>query len=193
VTEQSSAPNVEYGLRTGNPEPLLDPTHSGLRARNLHTSMFRRLMGSALVAGFVLVADQITKSLAERYLALFPEQSMSVVGDFARLTYVSNRGAAFGILQDRTVFFVVVGVVVVGGILASYRYFPLTSGSLNLALGLQLGGAVGNLIDRLRFGYVVDFIDVAIWPVFNLADSAIVIGVGILAFHLLRTTDARQT
>jgi len=150
-------------------------------------------MGSSLVAGFVLIADQITKSLAELYLAVFPEQSVSVVGDFVRLTYVSNRGAAFGILQDRTIFFVVVGVVVVGGILASYRYFPLTSSSLNVALGLQLGGAVGNLLDRLRFGYVVDFIDVAIWPVFNLADSAIVIGVGILAFHLLRTTDARET
>jgi len=150
-------------------------------------------MGSSLVAGFVLIADQITKSLAELYLAVFPEQSVSVVGDFVRLTYVSNRGAAFGILQDRTIFFVVVGVVVVGGILASYRYFPLTSTSLNVALGLQLGGAVGNLLDRLRFGYVVDFIDVAIWPVFNLADSAIVIGVGILAFHLLRTTDARET
>jgi signal peptidase II len=62
-----------------------------------------------------------------------------------------------------------------------------------MALGLQLGGAVGNLVDRVRYGYVVDFFDVGIWPVFNVADSAIVVGVGILAFRLLRASDARGT
>jgi signal peptidase II len=190
VTEQSPTQNVEYGLRTGPPETLLPATHPGLRAPR---SVLRRLVTSTLIAGFVLVADQITKSLSERFLVAFPEQSMPLISDFARLTYVSNRGAAFGILQDRTMFFVVVGVVVVGVILASYRYFPVTSTALNLALGLQLGGATGNLIDRVRFGYVVDFIDIGIWPVFNLADAAIVVGVGILAFHLLRSSDARET
>ncbi len=155
--------------------------------------MVRRLAGSSLVAAFVLVADQITKSLSVRFLVDQPEQSVPILGDFARLTYVSNRGAAFGILQDRTIFFVIVGLVVIGVILASYRYFPVTSVPLRLALGLQLGGAIGNLVDRVRFGYVVDFIDVAIWPVFNLADSAIVVGVGILAFHLLRSSDARES
>ncbi len=193
MTEQSPTRNVEYGLRTGNPEPLLPATHSGLRARTSRVALLRRLVGSSLVGGFVLAADQITKALAERFLLGHPDQSMHVISDFARLTYVSNRGAAFGILQDRTEFFVVVGLVVVGVILASYWYFPVTSGVLNLALGLQLGGAVGNLIDRVRFGYVVDFIDLGVWPVFNLADSAIVVGVGILAFHLLRSSDGRTT
>jgi len=192
VSEQSPTQNVDYGLRRGAAEPLLPASHAGLRARPSRAAVARRLVASVLIALSVLFADQITKSVAERYLMRVPDQSVQVMGDFARLTYVSNRGAAFGILQDRTVFFVVVGLVVVGVILASYRYFPVTSSVLNLALGLQLGGAVGNLIDRLRFGYVVDFIDVAIWPVFNLADSAIVVGVGILAFRLLRSSDVRE-
>jgi signal peptidase II len=182
---------VEYGLRTGSPEPLLPSAHPGLRDRQARKSILRRLVGSALVAGFVLVSDQFTKAFAERFLLLHP-QSVEVFGDFARFTYVSNRGAAFGILQDRTMVFVIVGIVVVAVILASYRYFPVSSGSLNLALGLQLGGAMGNLIDRVRLGYVIDFIDIGAWPVFNLADSAIVIGVSILAFHLLRSSDARE-
>jgi signal peptidase II len=171
---------------------LLPSTHAGLRDRQARSSAYRRLVGSGLIAGFLLVADQVTKAMAEMYLLTHPEQSIQVIGDVLRLTYVSNRGAAFGILQDRTLVFVIVGIIVVAVILASYRYLPVASGSLNLALGLQLGGAIGNLIDRVRFGSVVDFIDIGPWPVFNLADSGIVIGVGILAYHLLRPADARE-
>ena len=148
--------------------------------------MVRRLTGSVLTATVVLVADQLTKGLAETYLPRFQDGSVSIIGELLRLTYVANRGAAFGILQDRTLFFVFIGLAVIGVIVVSYRYFPLNGFLLNLALGLQLGGAVGNLIDRVRYGYVVDFIDVAVWPVFNVADSAIVIGVGILAFRFWR-------
>lgn len=159
--------------------------HTRTRAAR-SAAVLRRLAGSMLAATGVLIADQITKGLAETYLPRFPDQSIPILGDLLRLTYVANRGAAFGILQDRTLFFVAVGLVVVVVIVASYRYFPVNGALLNIALGLQLGGAIGNLIDRIRYGYVVDFIDVAIWPVFNLADSAIVIGVGILALRLLR-------
>lgn len=151
----------------------------------------RRVALSILTAVGVLAADQATKWLAQTYLTQQPDQSVSIAGDLLRLTYVANRGAAFGILQNQTVFFVVVGVAVVGVIVASYRYFPVDGYLLNLALGLQLGGAIGNLIDRLRHGFVVDFVDFAIWPVFNVADSSIVIGVGILALHLLRQPDTR--
>ncbi len=148
-----------------------------------------RLGASIFTAVAVVVLDQITKRLAEYYLLQRPDQSISIVGEVLRLTYVSNRGAAFGILQNQSVLFVIVGVAVIGAILVSYRYFPKMSLLLNIALGLQLGGAIGNLIDRIRLGYVVDFVDVAIWPVFNVADSAIVIGVGVLAFHLLKGSD----
>jgi signal peptidase II len=130
--------------------------------------------------------------MAEYYLLQTPDHSISLVGELLRLTYVSNRGAAFGILQNQSILFVIVGIAVIGAILVSYRYFPKMSLLLNIALGLQLGGAIGNLMDRIRLGYVVDFVDVAIWPVFNVADSAIVVGVGVLAFHLLKGSDERD-
>ena len=162
--------------------------------------LVRRLVASVAIAFGVVIADQLTKWLANTYLTRVPDQSISIIDDYLRLTYVANRGAAFGILQNQTLFFVIIGIGVIAVIVASYRYFPVNGVLLNLALGLQLGGAVGNLIDRVRHGYVVDFIDVALrrggtngvaleWPVFNLADSAIVIGVGILAFHLMRTPE----
>jgi signal peptidase II len=148
-----------------------------------------RLGASVVTAVAVVILDQITKRIAEHYLPLQPDHSISIIGELLRLTYVQNRGAAFGILQNQSILFVIVGVAVIGAILVSYRYFPKMSLLLNVALGLQLGGAIGNLSDRIRLGYVVDFVDVAIWPVFNVADSAIVIGVGVLAFHLLKGAD----
>jgi signal peptidase II len=151
-----------------------------------------RLGASVFTAGAVVVLDQITKRMAEYYLLQTPDHSISLVGELLRLTYVSNRGAAFGILQNQSILFVIVGIAVIGAILVSYRYFPKMSLLLNIALGLQLGGAIGNLMDRIRLGYVVDFVDVAIWPVFNVADSAIVVGVGVLAFHLLKGSDERD-
>lgn len=150
-------------------------------------SALKYIAASAVTALAILAADQFTKSLARTYLPALPDQSISIAGDFVRLTFVMNRGAAFGVLQNQNALFVVVSGVVIAVIIGSYRYSPIRSPLLNLALGLQLGGAVGNLIDRLRLGYVVDFVDVGVWPVFNVADSAIVIGVGILAFHLLRS------
>jgi signal peptidase II len=178
---------------------IVYPTATSATARPANR-LIRRLLASVVIASGVLVADQITKWLAQTYLTQVPDQSISIIGDFLRLTYVANRGAAFGILQNQTVFFVVIGLGVIAVIVASFRYFPVVGIMLNVALGLQLGGAIGNLIDRVRYGYVVDFIDVALrrsgtadvpleWPVFNLADSAIVVGVCILAFHLMRTPD----
>jgi signal peptidase II len=176
------------------------PTSAASRPAN---RLLRRLVASAVIAAGVLAADQLTKWLAQTYLTRVPDQSIPIIDDFVRLTYVANRGAAFGILQNQTIFFVVIGIGVIAVIVASYRYFPVNGIMLNLALGLQLGGAVGNLVDRVSHGFVVDFIDVALrragsgampleWPVFNLADSAIVIGVGILAFHLMRAPDRRR-
>jgi signal peptidase II len=151
-----------------------------------------RLGASVFTAGAVVVLDQITKRMAEYYLLQTPDHSISIVGELLRLTYVSNRGAAFGILQNQSILFVIVGIAVIGAILVSYRYFPKMSLLLNIALGLQLGGAIGNLMDRIRLGYVVDFVDIAIWPVFNVADSAIVVGVGVLAFHMLKGSEERD-
>jgi signal peptidase II len=141
------------------------------------------------LAALVVVLDQLTKRLAEGKLR--GQRSVPVLDDIVRLTYVENRGAAFGLLQDQTAFFVLVGILVIGVIAASYRYLPRSGFRLHLALGLQLGGAIGNLIDRIRQGYVVDFVDFGYrsnwWPVFNVADSAIVVGVALLALNALST------
>jgi signal peptidase II len=147
------------------------------------------------LAALVVVLDQITKRLAEERLERTGVRSVPVpgVGDYLRLTYTQNRGAAFGVLQDQTTFFVLVGLIVVGVIAASYRYLPRSGFRIHLALGLQLGGAVGNLIDRIRQGYVVDFVDFGYhanwWPVFNVADSAIVIGVALLALNAFASSE----
>jgi signal peptidase II len=88
--------------------------------------------------------------------------------------------------------FVVIAVIVVAAIIFYYRHLPTGQWWIKVSLGLQLGGALGNLLDRLRQGYVIDFIDFKIWPVFNLADSSIVVGVAILAYYLLRERDEKE-
>lgn len=98
---------------------------------------------------------------------------------------MENRGSAFGLLQNQTLFFIVIGVLVIGGILIGQRFIPVHRTTLAICLGMQLGGASGNLMDRIRFGHVFDFVDLTWWPVFNMADSAIVVGVLILVYHLL--------
>lgn len=147
----------------------------------------RRELLFVAAAALVFLLDQLTKSLAVHYL--LPLGSVRL-GGFLHLTYVENRGAAFGVLQNQTLFFVIVGLVVVGGLALSYRYLPEVSPLLNVCLGLQLGGALGNLADRLRQGYVVDFVDLTWWPVFNVADSAIVLGVCVMAYYLVRAPRA---
>ena len=139
----------------------------------------------AAVALAVIVLDRWTKQLAVTHLFDSGVRSVPIFGEYVRFTYVENRGAAFGLFQEQTTFFIVVGVVVVGVIVASYRYIPESSWLLNVCLGLQMGGAIGNLIDRIRVGYVVDFIDLTFWPVFNIADSAICVGVAGLAVTVL--------
>ncbi len=154
-----------------------DASHS--RSSSLRTAL---LLSTALI---VLVLDQISKIVIRQLLVDAGTPSISIVGDLLKLTYVENRGAAFGLLQNQSIFFIVVGVLVIGGILIGQRYIPSHKTALAVCLGMQLGGATGNLIDRVRLGHVFDFLELPHWPVFNVADSAIVVGVAILAYHLL--------
>lgn len=135
------------------------------------------LLLTILVVAFA--ADQISKTLIVRNLRLsesWPEEG------FFRLTYARNTGTAFGLFQDQAMILTIVSFVAVAAIIYFYRN-AMTSPLMRAALGLQLGGAFGNLLDRVRLGYVVDFIDVGPWPIFNLADSSIVVGIAILAWH----------
>jgi len=140
-----------------------------------------------VVAVLTLVIDQISKRLV--MTSFSPGESWNPVAALERwvsLTYVTNTGAAFGLFPDHGVVFMIIAVVVVVAIIFYYRYLPGDQWLVQISLGLQLGGALGNLLDRLRYGYVIDFIDFKVWPVFNVADSSVFVGVVILAFHLLR-------
>ncbi|GEA15047.1 MAG: signal peptidase [Moorella sp. (in: firmicutes)] len=136
-----------------------------------------------LLVALVLGIDQLSKYIIR--VNFQPNESLPVINSVFHLTYVNNPGAAFGLLAYKTPVFVTVTLLVAVVILVAYRFLPPDRILLRLALALMLGGALGNLIDRLRFGYVVDFLDFRIWPVFNLADMAIVGGVILLCWELL--------
>jgi signal peptidase II len=141
------------------------------------------------VAAIVFAVDRITKNLAETHLSGVPGQSVAVIGDFLRFSLSHNTGAAFGVLQNQAVLYVIIALVVVVVSVGYYRYLPRDNHLLTICLGMQLGGAVGNLVDRFQHVYVVDFIDVGVgslrWPWFNVADSCIVVGICILAGYLV--------
>lgn len=142
------------------------------------------------LALFVFGTDQVSKYLVLTRLSLGESWNpISSLERFVTITHVVNPGAAFGLFPDQGSLFAVVAVIVVVAILIYYRYLPTHYWLIRLSLGLQLGGALGNLADRLQHGHVIDFIDFKIWPVFNLADVAIVTGVGILAYFLLQEPD----
>lgn len=137
-----------------------------------------------LLTLIVFLTDQISKLLVRQWLE--PNQSVPVLKNIFHLTYINNPGAAFGILAHRTSLFIISTLAVIALIIVAYRQFPVHRLNFRLALALQLGGALGNLLDRIRFGYVVDFLDFRVWPVFNLADVAIVLGVGLIIWELWR-------
>jgi signal peptidase II len=140
-----------------------------------------------IVAALVIVADHFTKRLVETQLPL--NQTWAPFPDLAhlfRITHVSNTGAAFGLFPGGSPFFTIIAVVVAVIILAYNFGLPAEHRLLRVALGLQLGGALGNLVDRLRLGHVTDFLDFGPWPVFNLADTSIVAGVVILGLLMFK-------
>lgn len=143
------------------------------------------------VTVLVILADQISKALVVANLALYEEWApIESLRSIFTFTYVQNTGAAFGILPDGGAFFVIVALIVIGIILYFYRQLPDSLPLIRVALGLQLGGALGNLLDRVRLGYVVDFFDFKFWPVFNIADSCVVVGA--IALVILMWWDERR-
>ena len=144
-----------------------------------------RVLPLLLVSLLVIGADQLSKYLVRANMEL--GQSIPSEG-IVRLTYTTNTGGAFGLFANQTFLLSVTAVVGIAVLVLYLRYLPLGSTLLRLGLGLDLGGAVGNLIDRVRLGEVTDFIDVGFWPVFNLADSAIVVGTFLIVYYLLFAT-----
>ncbi|HHW02947.1 MAG TPA: signal peptidase II [Thermoanaerobacterales bacterium] len=128
----------------------------------------------------VFAADQLSKYIIQ--MNMEPYESLPILKGIFHITYVQNTGAAFSILRGKTYFFTIVSFAIILAIIFFIRKISPEKRLLRFVMALVLGGAAGNLVDRLRFGYVVDFFDFRIWPVFNIADSAIVVGVIILAY-----------
>jgi signal peptidase II len=153
-----------------------------------------------VTTGLILILDQITKFYVDASMRL--HESIPVIQGFFSITYVRNPGAAFGFLADasplfRSIFFVAVTVLAIILVVHYIWKSRAEEPFLTFALSLVLSGAVGNLIDRVRLGEVIDFLDVYIgsyhWPAFNVADSAISVGAVILFIELTRRGRERQT
>jgi len=155
------------------------------------------LRGDFLVPAITLVIvfiDQLTKTLVLNKSSKLP---VDIIRGFFSITLVQNEGAAFGILRGCNIFFIVVSIFAI--IIILYGQFSIERSKktgvklLKIALALILGGAIGNMIDRIRFGCVIDFFDFKVWPVFNVADSAITIGGFLLVIFLfLPKTDSNK-
>jgi len=149
--------------------------------------MNRKLLEPMLVVA-VFVLDRLTKALTLKHLVPGPVEVLP----FLKLTYVQNTGVAFGMFRDSNTFFIVFSAVLIAALLIFRRKLPDFSGSRAAAvysgragLALVLGGALGNLYDRLVYGFVVDFFDLSFFPaVFNVADSAITVGAVLLAIGM---------
>ena len=143
-------------------------------------------------AGLVVALDQFTKWLITRYLPFYSEKK--IIPGFLNLIHIHNPGGAFGVFAKnqgtlQSMAFIGIAVAAMGLILYLYKKVPIQYPVLSIGLALIFGGAFGNMIDRLRIGHVIDFIDFYAgslhWPAFNVADSAITVGMGIFAFYIL--------
>lgn len=128
----------------------------------------------------VVLFDQLTKLLIRQNFQL--NQSFPIIKNFLHLTYVTNTGSAFGLFKGLNVFFILFSIIVI--IVIFYYLKKIKEKVLPFSIGLLLGGTIGNLIDRIFYGAVIDFIDFRIWPVFNVADSAVTISIMLLIILL---------
>jgi signal peptidase II len=158
----------------------------------LFSELQTKYMRFAGIVALVVVLDQATKHLVLRTMPLL--KSIVVIPGFFSITHVHNPGGAFGFLAQngspwRHWMFLAAAVIALSMILSFPHQTPRTHPFLGLGLALIFGGAIGNLIDRLRFGEVIDFLDFYVahlhWPTFNVADSAVTVGVSIFVLHIL--------
>lgn len=152
------------------------------------------LIFAALAIG-VIIADQVVKAWILGGFTV--NQPVNIVGDLVRITFVHNTGALFGLFRDSAWLFGALSLVVVGAIVWFHSRITSQQMILTLALGLLLGGSVGNFIDRLRLGYVVDFVDMGIgdtrFYIYNIADSAITVALGVLILYMLFSSAQSRT
>jgi signal peptidase II len=180
-------------------ERRLDPSGDDLAARRPAPRFGPKYLLPATLAVAVVAFDQATKATLIAWLG--PDGSdhrRELLGGLLALEYAENPGGVFGSLRGQGAFLAWVALVIVVGLVIYYRRVARPTMALAASLGLLVGGALGNALDRVRLGYVVDFVAVGDWPNFNVADAAITLGVILLAWHSLETAgadraaDARQ-
>lgn len=146
--------------------------------------IFKKYWLLLLVAGFVILLDQITKSIVRANLPFGVGWTPFEIIPFFRIVHWENTGAAFGMFQGGGVVFTILAVIVSIIIIIYYPQIPEKYIFMRIAVAMQMGGAIGNLVDRIRFGPVTDFIAVGVFPVFNIADASITVGVAVLLLSL---------
>jgi signal peptidase II len=144
-----------------------------------------------LVAGSIVGLDRLLKGWAMNTLPLGVPRPL--IGDVIRLTRVHNVGGAFGIFQQNGLLFLVVSALVGCGLIALLAARPPRGVWAPLGLSIILGGAIGNLIDRLTYGPVIDFFEIRGFPVFNLADACVTVGTGLVLIHMLFGGDRHRS
>ena len=167
-------PARQLEVRVGSATDALTPLSRVSRSFAASPAQWLALGAIALSA---IVADQVTKHVVASDLRL--GEGLHVVGPFT-IRHVQNSGIAFGLFSNATAAVIVVTAIAIGWMLVYFARSGARHPVLPVALGLVIGGSVSNLADRVRLGYVTDFLDFRYWPAFNLADTSIVVGVGIL-------------
>jgi len=174
-------PVRQLEVRVGSATDALTPLS---RVSRSFAATQRQWLALAAIALAAIVVDQVTKHVIAGNLRL--GEGVHVVGPFT-IRHVENSGIAFGLFSNATAAVIVVTAIAIGWMLAYFARSGARHPVLPVALGLVIGGSVSNLADRVRLGFVTDFLDFRYWPAFNVADSCIVIGVGILLAALLLT------
>lgn len=143
---------------------------------------------SLLTTLSVVFFDRVTKIFFSDLLAY--GESLPIIRNVLHMTLVHNTGIAFGFFKDQGVVFIIIPIIAIILLVFNIYYYKQNNEALShpyiIAFSLILGGAIGNLIDRMTYGYVIDFIDLRIWPVFNIADSAITVGAIVIAIKCFR-------
>lgn len=171
---RAEAPRAQLEVRVGSATNALQPIPGASRSLAAGAAQW---LGLGLVALAAASADQLTKSLVAARLAL--GDAVEIVGPFT-IHHVRNTGIAFGLFAQATSIVIVLTAFAIGALMLFFAHSGRRHPLLPAAVGLVLGGSASNLIDRLRLGHVTDFLDLDYWPAFNLADTFIVVGVGLL-------------
>lgn len=172
-----------------NPETAFDAPRQAPSLRDRFAARWRNDLLFFAIAATVIVLDQFTKWLVRTNLDLY--ESWPDAGAFLKIIHVTNSGAAFGILPGQTTFLLITSSLGLAAILLYYIFPPMDHGLIRIALSMQLGGAIGNLIDRALRGEVTDFVHVGDFPTFNVADASISVSItAIVLFFLFFANEA---